>query len=328
MEEEFRASIKTLIDDVKTLKTLIDDVKEIKEVVKKYEESARRINRLEEENEEIKQTTDRLTMENSELRYRIEELEQYYRKSNIIIRGVPEEAGENARKTVEKIASKLDVQLEGNDIGKAHRLKSRTQPRPIIARLNDWEKKEELTKNAKKRRPKGKDVGLNSSVPIIIANDLTRETGQLLREAKGMRDRGYFKFVWEREGKILIKRNEDTLAIQIRTQNDLMAIVEEMESERNGEEIHVEEEQQQEINTGEEETAKNGETTTTGRTTGRTAKKGENNRTAQTRSSPFMLRERRQHQVSMHKYVKTDERRSISRQSSNSSNTSNSNRNK
>ena len=82
-----------------------------------------------------------LTRENGELRYKIEETEQYMRKSNVITRGVPEDRDEDVRKLVTDVANELGVELERGDIKKTQRLPSRFKPRPIIAQLNDLDKK-------------------------------------------------------------------------------------------------------------------------------------------------------------------------------------------
>ena len=63
-------------------------------------------------------------------------LEQYSRKFNLEIHGIPEQESENAERIVLDLAKCLHVNLEPEDIDIAHRMtKGNLQPRPIVVRF-------------------------------------------------------------------------------------------------------------------------------------------------------------------------------------------------
>jgi len=235
LPEEFTASFNALIADVKEIKNMVTDMQS------KLDETVKKVNELEEVNQKLKNLTTELARENVGMRCRLDEVEQYLRKSNAIVRGVPE-AGvekENVKELVKNIAEEL-VQLYDGDIGKAHRLPSRYKPRPIIVRMNDWDKKESMIRNAKNRKLQGGEIGLNPSYPIIITNDMSKEAGETWKKAKEYRNKGYFEFVWEREGKIFIRADKDAQAVRIRSMQELRELV----TRREMEEDYVEQEEE------------------------------------------------------------------------------------
>ena len=178
------------------------------------------------------------------------------------------------------------------------------------------DKKEELIRNAKIRKPKGKDIGLNTSWPIIITGDLSREAGHILKKAKELRDNGYYEFAWERDGKILSKYHKDAQAIRVRSIPELMAIISEIDQEEENSE-QKDEEMTEGIETQTSKKEVNGKVTENKRMEDRTKKN------QSTRTSPVNLRKRSQnqsHQQTILKYASSS--RSTSCQNSNSGNSS------
>ena len=77
--------------------------------------------------EKLENEVESLRTENVYLRTRIDELEQYGMKNDVIIRGVKDEKDETCEALIEKtkeIAKKLRVNLESNKIIEIHRLQS------------------------------------------------------------------------------------------------------------------------------------------------------------------------------------------------------------
>ena len=85
LPEEFTASFNALIADVKEIKNVVTDMQS------KLDETVKKVNELEEVNRKLKNITTELARENVGMRCRLDQVEQYLRKSNL--RGVPE-AGE------------------------------------------------------------------------------------------------------------------------------------------------------------------------------------------------------------------------------------------
>lgn len=73
----------------------------------------------------------------TELEERVEDGEQYSKKNNVIISGVPVQPNEDASEIVKKIASKCEIQIKEWDIVAAHRLQPRKNGDiPIIVKFH------------------------------------------------------------------------------------------------------------------------------------------------------------------------------------------------
>jgi len=104
--------------------------------------------------------------------HKTDELDQYGRKENTRIYGIPEdfasEEDDGERKLLE-IAAKLDISIHAtHDLQRAHRLgkkpkTTKANPRGIIARFVSYKKRQEFIKNRKKLK----------STKISICEDLT-----------------------------------------------------------------------------------------------------------------------------------------------------------
>lgn len=200
----------------------INDSKE--EVKKEIQSFGMRLDKMEKQNEEDRRELERIREENSDLNRRIEELEQYSRKNNIIISGIPKkemEREEELMERVKEIAEKLKVKLETHDICALHRLPTRkkTEQPPVIVKLNSIIKKNNLMANAKEQRLRG----------IYINEHITQQTQILLNGARSLRDDGYIKFAWCKEGKVLIKCSEEDTTKRIRGMEELMRLKRSME---------------------------------------------------------------------------------------------------
>ena len=98
--------------------------------------------------------------------------EQYSRKSNIRISGIPEDEVEDGRVCIEKgksfIQCNLDVNVEDNEIDKAHRVGKRrtSSPRSMIVKFISHSVKERVYTQKKKLRGKS---------GLFINEDLTKK---------------------------------------------------------------------------------------------------------------------------------------------------------
>ena len=79
------------------------------------------------------------------LEYEQDALEQYTRKFNVEIHGVPEYEGENLQDIVMKIGLKMSVDVTTQDIDIVHRLFRKSQAiQPIIVRFTSYKKRREF----------------------------------------------------------------------------------------------------------------------------------------------------------------------------------------
>lgn len=135
-----------------------------------------------------------------------DELEQYQRRENIRIFGIPEIRGENTDHLVLSVFNKkvgeggLELGMHERDISRSHRigppptLDKLCPPRPIIVRLASYRQRDMIFRN--KRFLRGTD--------IVIREDLTATRRQVLNEAIVKMGK---KNVWTQDGIIIWKRN-------------------------------------------------------------------------------------------------------------------------
>ena len=149
-------------------------------------------------------------------RFQVDKLEQYTRRENIKLYGIPEEEKEDTSELVLNVAKEIGVQLQREDISVSHRVpapKKAGKPRPIIAKLVRREKKVEVMR-AKKLLKEKKDV------EIYITEDLTKFRVKLVRE---LRLDDAIKKVWTVDGKVTCLMTDGTRKV-IDTPDDLFNI--------------------------------------------------------------------------------------------------------
>lgn len=134
--DSIRDKMKTEMKDLKT--TLMNNKKELSE---KIGALGVKIINIQTEGKETRKDVNKLKNRVKEMSEKIEEPEQYNRKANVIIHGIPEIDKENEKRpvhAVQNVAVKLEASLELYDNCAIHRIptSNKDQPRPIIVRLN------------------------------------------------------------------------------------------------------------------------------------------------------------------------------------------------
>ena len=173
MDEKFKEDFKKLVEDVGITKKLCMSMNE------RLTKISREIEILKKDNEMNKSDIQHLLCENYELRLKLNEMEQYNKKSNLIIQGVPVVEVEDLMDVATKLANKLKVDLKDYDVAALHRLPSKKKDNeapPIIVKLNNLGKKSQLYNQAKKMKPKCSDIGLQNNTPIFVDEHLTKES--------------------------------------------------------------------------------------------------------------------------------------------------------
>ena len=125
---------------------------------------------------------------------RLDEIEQYSRRDNVVLRGVAEDAGESTNQRVMEIAAAAGVTVTEANISTSHRV-GRPQPnktRPIIARFVRRDLRTDLLRNKRKLKD-------TSSKDVMVGEHLSPGRAKLLQIVK--QDENTEK-VWTIDGRI------------------------------------------------------------------------------------------------------------------------------
>lgn len=167
----------------------------------------------------------------------LEELEQYQRRNNIRISGIPEAVGEDTDNLVVKLAQALGCDLDTDDIDRSHRVGSRDLqgdprgPRPILVKFVSYKSKRALTLVRKElKNKKGNNIypdlkwgksQVQGQGKIFINDDLTATRAKVAKEARDKKKNGDVQDTWVRDGMIFVKKNDNI--IRITNMQQLMA---------------------------------------------------------------------------------------------------------
>lgn len=157
------------------------------------------------------------------LRSDINESEQYSRRSNLEIHGLPCADGENLFTFLTDLARDLDVGLQPSEVLAVHRLPGKhTAVPPILVRFSSVVVRERLMNTRKKLRSLGRDP----SAPKLYFNDnLSRANRELFWMARTRGREMNYQFVWVRNAKIFAKKAEGSPLVRITHFRDLEKMV-------------------------------------------------------------------------------------------------------
>jgi len=158
-----------------------------------------------------------------DLELRVDEQDQYQRRTSATISGVSETSNENTDDVVLEVAREIGVDLEPQDISRSHRLPSKTKPvKDIVVRFISYNKRRMFYRNRTKLK--------NSSrfKNVYINDHLTRHRQHLLFECRKAKRNEQIIDTWTSDGKILVKfkapSGKETVS-SITSLKDLFALV-------------------------------------------------------------------------------------------------------
>ncbi|XKL66088.1 hypothetical protein PGB90_009508 [Kerria lacca] len=133
------------------------------------------------------------------LEERMDSIESYSRRNNIIVHGVPRQENENPLELALEICKTTGTEIESYEIDEAHRMPSRNREisPPFIIKLTNRFKKAEIMKNYKKKKITAEIWKGNSNNRIFFNDHLTKKKQEIFKKAKILWDN---YLIWTREG--------------------------------------------------------------------------------------------------------------------------------
>ena len=170
---------------------------------------------------------------------KLDAIEQYGRRQNLEIIGVPYNSGENTNNIIKEVAKMIDVDLSDERISTSHRLPASTrfmqgkrvnenqQPSspPIIVRFVCRDIRNKLYSNRRLLRQADlKNFSIDGTTTIFVIEKLTRFRKNLLWKTKQKAKENGFKYTWTTNGNVFVRRSEIHNSIMIKNEQDLNLI--------------------------------------------------------------------------------------------------------
>lgn len=173
--------------------------------------------------EDLKAANKRLHARNEELQSRVAELEQYSRKNNIEIRGVPETQGEDVVEIVKTIAEKIQIPVSEADLDVVHRVPAKGNVKNLIVRFCSRAKKAEFVAKARKARLQTNEINFHGTnpKPVYINDHLTPANKRLFAKALNLKKENNWRFLWTEDCQIKARKTENSKVHRIRDEADL-----------------------------------------------------------------------------------------------------------
>ncbi|CAG9087333.1 unnamed protein product [Plutella xylostella] len=155
--------------------------------------------------------------------------QQWARLQNIEIVGVPENKNECLPDVIKKLATHLNVELQADDVEFAHRVQPKRtaparRPRTIVVRLRRRIVKDTLIAAARKSRKTLTSECIETGgekQKIYVNEHLTLHSKQLLMKCKEKAKETSYDFVWTKNCRIYVRKNEKSPHLLISSEADI-----------------------------------------------------------------------------------------------------------
>jgi exosome complex exonuclease DIS3/RRP44 len=141
------------------------------------------------------------------LERKIEDLEQYSRRSCVMISGFPDSPNEKSTDAVVlKLAKAMDIEVEVGDISRSHRLPTRVRsdrPRDIVVSFTTYNMRHKFHTSRSKLKDSPEYRG-----KVYINEHLTSQRNKVFYESRQAKKRGKLVDTWTYDGKIMVKFND------------------------------------------------------------------------------------------------------------------------
>ncbi|XP_022833704.1 uncharacterized protein LOC111361542 [Spodoptera litura] len=178
----------------------------------------------------------------ADLKLQLNERDQDLLLNDVIVSGIPESKAENPAHLIKTVSLKLGIALDDRDIVNVERLgmvrrnfvtsasqgdiTERPRPRVIAVRLSRRAVREQLIRAARVRRGlTTADLDLPGQPRGVYVNEsLTRSNARLFRTTREAAQRQKFKYVWTKEGRIYVRKEDGVSALRVRSEADIRKI--------------------------------------------------------------------------------------------------------
>ncbi|CAH2096741.1 unnamed protein product [Euphydryas editha] len=153
--------------------------------------------------------------------------DQRDRLLNLEFVGIPESKDENLNDLTVKIAQAANVTINISDIVQVNRISPRVKiqgrPRTVVVKFQSRLIKENILSGARKNRISTKSIHLpGNPVPIFVNEHLTPYNKILLKKLKDYAKNKEIQYVWTKNGRLYMRKNNLSPAVQIQKEQDFI----------------------------------------------------------------------------------------------------------
>ncbi|CAG9825813.1 unnamed protein product [Phaedon cochleariae] len=196
----------TQADLIKSITFCTDKISDFESTLKSFNDQIKNIEKLKTDNQY-------LTKNVQSLNKKVSDLEQFSRMNNIEIQGVPDKKNEDIYKIIDTIHKSLGIQITSSMIDSAHRVASfsSNKPKNIVVKYTTRRIRDDILSAAKVKRMASTSRIINIegiSNNLFIVEHLSPGNKSLYKKTRDFATSNNYKFVWVKNGSILIRKDE------------------------------------------------------------------------------------------------------------------------
>jgi hypothetical protein len=218
MREDFKRMEKDLGNSIERCHTDIEDI--LKKVKLQEGQLSLCLEKIDSQATEIKA----LKKDNEDLHRAMSDMQQYTRSNCLELYNYPQEKNENLLEVVKSVGKALGHEITDLQIDNCHRLPTRIvdKPAPIIIKFTRKIDKDELLRRRRVKRDfSTRHLNLPSDIPLYLNESLSPERRKVLSLARMAKVERAYKYLWIRNGKILMRKSDGKPVITLETVKDL-----------------------------------------------------------------------------------------------------------
>lgn len=235
MRNELRAVIRNILDEEFTrIKSQLQEFqKSLSHINLQFDKAISDVKLCMENTQQLQSENILLKKKVNDMELRLSQVEQDARQNNIEIHCLPEHKQENLLKTVTQLSSVVSYPITENDILSCNRVQklnsTSKMPRTVICKLSNKLKRDNLlaavltyNKANPKQKLNTKLLGYgNIESPVYVSEHLTPSNKALHAQTRIKAKEKQYKYVWVRNGKIFVRKDETSPALVITHQDFL-----------------------------------------------------------------------------------------------------------